>query len=190
MVESFNARCSSFLPGEAAELYMSLLGKSDDNDRLYQLQGLVLQAFRHQDSALLRKFATELLQQNDPLLLSQNDLLIFLVSYTADAPRNLNTFWFDRKTYAADDETGKAELSLALRLSACREGTLCDMDDQRVLSCTGQSICSSDRIGYVKSLYQQLPGASEAGFTRVIGLARRARQAIDNADVDVFLRPQ
>ena len=96
--------------------------------------------------------------------------------------------WFDGKAYAADDFDGLSNMQVALKLAPCRDDVPCELDTTMMTSCLSGNPCADTREQYLKQVYVERGGMTEAQFSQAVALGGRLRQVVANQEVGAFIR--
>lgn len=188
LTEKFVTLCAGFLPKEASELYRELKGSSSSSkDPLVNAARALAQAIQGADVRSTRRALQHLLSLSDPTLAHSGHLLeqVMLSNQNAGAKGSLR---FDGNSYSANEPDGLASIGLALKLAACRDGFPCPLDTSMMISCLGGIVCTESREQYLRQVYVEQAGMTDAWFAQATALGGRLRQAVDDQDVDAFVR--
>jgi len=187
LIDLLSTRCASFSEGESSQLFAEMRAREGSGlDPLINAERQLLRAWETGSRELMREAAATLLRLDDPLLLSEKELLARLMA-SAPASRGTGARWFDGKLYSIDTEPEFSELLYATQLGVCRDNSVCALDDLMLVTCAAGRECGADRRTFISNEYLN-NGGSAAGLDRILELANRIRAAIAAGSVDAFLR--
>lgn len=179
-------RCTGFAAGEAAHMLAELrLERAASPDPLLQAERALLDA-KVEDRRGLQAAVSRVLSLRDPLLLSENELLVRVASSDEEA-RGRAGLWMDGRLITPESGKTFSQAWLALRVGACKEGSPCALDDAIRLGCRDKAPCAADRLAYVRSKVSGF-GGGEDDVATVLALANRIRSAADAGAVSFFMR--
>lgn len=187
LLDRFEARCASFSPGEASALYKEVREQArDGKDPLLGARQHVLDATKGSDVAAVKAAASEILGLRDGTVLSQDQLLVRLMSYGSKKGAEAS-YWFAGQEYAQSNPTQSAELMMAVELAACQVSSTCSLNEQIVATCITNTGCQVEPAKYLRTAYLA-GGGTEESFNRALTLAGQMHAAIASRSVESFVR--
>ena len=187
LTERFSTRCASFVSKEASSLNAEIkTSTSDKRDPLVNATQGLAAAAKGSDPKAIKDALQTLLSLNDPTAPYSSHLLERVMRKSSDAGRR--GIWFDGYFYAEDDFIAIANMQIALHLAPCLGDVPCDLDTAMMISCLGGNSCADTPEQYLKQVYVEQGGMTEAQFSQGVALGGRLRQVVVNQEVRAFIR--
>lgn len=188
MIDSFSARCASFAPGEASDLYSNIKQASNDNrDPIIMAIDHLSMALKLRDREMAKASLRELLEIGDPLPLYKDAMLLRVLRLNSNT-NTTDEIWLDGKAYSSSNVEELSVLTLALDAAACGGKALCEVDEYMMLGCIGGQYCTSSREDYLRHKFISQGGMTEKNFSRSIALSSRIQEVISTRRVDSLIR--
>lgn len=173
--------CEDFTAFDFSEQgLLALLHEQGRDDSLLKKQRAFL-ASRNSGAPLDNKALTEILTTQDPLLIDDTGLALFIYR---DPDNALNSMYFEGTAYPL---ASSPEVFAAVYMLPCELGLRCDIDGdpQLAVACASGGNCHETRSARA---YAEILQSDEKKFQSALSLAGRMAQAIRSNNIDAFVR--
>ncbi|MBK0391908.1 hypothetical protein [Ramlibacter algicola] len=177
-------RCASFQGREAHRLFeRAVLQSRDGSDPLVNAERGFGEALAAGDRDRVRAAVVRILDLGDPHL----QVLLLRTARRASAAHESSGDAPGEGQPLDAAQVDEVLSGSAIALAACRDGLSCDYDAVMHMECLGAGLCAGSREAHVRA-WLALGGIAAQDIDRLPALVTRARRAMDEKDVDFFLR--